>query len=117
VTAANHPMAWADQGACVGMDTSLFYIESSEQIAPEVEAACHRCPVFVDCHTWALRHEAFGYWAGTSERQRRRLRRALPTPPPRPPQPRRPDGAVDIRALCAQLDAEANVGAGKPRKP
>lgn len=40
-----------------------------------------------------------------------------PTPPPRPPQPRRPDGAVDIRALCAQLDAEANVGAGKPRKP
>lgn len=40
-----------------------------------------------------------------------------PTPPPRPPQPRRPDGAVDIGALCAQLDAEANVGAGKPRKP
>lgn len=37
---------------------------------------------------------------------------------PRPPaadQPRRPDGTVDVRALCAQLDAAANVGAGKPR--
>lgn len=39
-----------------------------------------------------------------------------PTPPP-PDQPRRPDGTVDVRALCAQLDAAANVGAGKPRKP
>lgn len=37
---------------------------------------------------------------------------------PRPPaaeQPRTPSGSVDVRALCAQLDAGANVGAGKPR--
>lgn len=37
-----------------------------------------------------------------------------PTPPPAD-QPRLPDGSVDVRALCAQLDAAANVGAGKPR--
>jgi hypothetical protein len=38
-------------------------------------------------------------------------------PQPQPAdQPRRADGTVDVRALCAQLDAAANVGAGKPRR-
>lgn len=40
-----------------------------------------------------------------------------PTPPrPATDQPRRPDGSVDVRAWCAQLDATANLGAGKPRR-
>lgn len=38
-----------------------------------------------------------------------------PPPPSAPDQPRTPTGAVDVRGLCAQLAAAANVGAGKPR--
>lgn len=77
MTAASHPMAWADDAACRDLDPDLFYIEGGAAIAPEVAAACRTCPVHTDCHTWALRRERFGYWAGTSERARRKLRRTL----------------------------------------
>lgn len=36
-------------------------------------------------------------------------------PPPPKDQPRLADGTVDMRALLAQWDAEANVGVGPPR--
>lgn len=74
---AGHPMAWADAAACTGMDPALFYIERGEAIAEEVVATCRTCPVLAECRSWALAHEKYGYWAGLSERGRRRLRRTL----------------------------------------
>jgi WhiB family redox-sensing transcriptional regulator len=70
-------MAWADGAACIGMDPDLFFPARGEELDPDVSAACSRCAVRGDCLEWALRHERHGYWAGTSERQRRRLRRSL----------------------------------------
>lgn len=184
MTAANDPMAWADQGICRGDDQDLFYpaVPPHKITAAHVGAVrpiCQACPVFTSCHAHAVRSESDGIWAATSPKDRRRLRKAMglpdmsktvearspdvavglvpdvaeltadgafrrrdrldprhrqadrgppphrskedrmtctrkPTPPP-PDQPRTPTGAVDVRALCAQLDAAANVGAGKPR--
>lgn len=74
---ADHPMAWADDGACTGMDPELFYPGRGEAITDEVITACRTCPVQAACLDWALRHERHGYWAGHSERSRRRLRRTL----------------------------------------
>lgn len=76
-TDANHPMAWADQAACTHLDPNLFYPNRGQAIDAKVVAACDRCPVRPACLGWALRREHHGYWAGTSERGRRRMRRAL----------------------------------------
>lgn len=102
---ANHPMAWADHGACRGVDPDVFYPpfpttgtaghgRRKGQVRPELlEAAnrwCATCPVRVACHDWALRHERDGIWAGTDPAYRARMRKALgievkdPRPEPEP---------------------------------
>ena len=70
-------MPWPARAACRDMDTTLFFFGRGERADPAVVAACERCPVRDDCLDWAARHEKFGYWAGTSERTRRQLRRRL----------------------------------------
>lgn len=67
---------WRDHAACIGLDPETFFPARGERIDPTVEAACARCPVRAQCLDHALHFEKFGYWAGTSERQRRQLRKA-----------------------------------------
>lgn len=79
---AARPMAWADRGACRGDDQDLFFPppwrgEISAADVDRVRPICQACPVFVECHTWALTRETEGIWAATSPKDRRRLRRAL----------------------------------------
>lgn len=83
MTAANHPMAWADQGACRGEDPDLFFPVNGAGFAVEVTAAhvdrvrpiCQACPVYASCHAWAVEHETEGIWVATSPKDRRRLHR------------------------------------------
>lgn len=43
----------------------------------EARAVCDACPIQATCLEYALDHdERFGIWGGTSERERRALRRA-----------------------------------------
>lgn len=53
-----------------------WYPNRGEAPNPDALALCRDCPVHADCLAHALRHEKFGLWAGTSEKRRRRLRRA-----------------------------------------
>lgn len=86
-TAAGHPMAWADDAACAGMDKGLFYpVHSSTDHAKnplpaefidKVRPTCDACPVRADCLDWAIHHEPIGIWAATDPRQRRVMRKAL----------------------------------------
>lgn len=70
------PEPWMDDGACVGADPEVFFIERGESAAP-AKAICAGCPVRELCLEYALeRGEKFGVWGGKSERERRRLRRA-----------------------------------------
>lgn len=68
-------MGWADSAACKGEDPNLFHPDRGESTAP-AKAVCAECPVKADCLAHALKHEQLGIWGGTSERQRRRLRKA-----------------------------------------
>ncbi len=67
---------------CRGVGNDLFFPSRGES-TKEAIAVCETCPIKVDCLEYALdAHELHGIWGGTSERQRRRLRRG------RAPRPR-----------------------------
>lgn len=68
-------MVWADDAACADMDTGRFFVPRGGKVDVEAKAACARCTVRTECREWALTHERHGYWAGTSERARKQLRR------------------------------------------
>jgi WhiB family redox-sensing transcriptional regulator len=68
--------AFMDLGSCRGMDPDVFFPDRGESLAP-AKAVCGECIVRDECLEYALDHgERFGVWGGTSERERRRLRRA-----------------------------------------
>jgi len=61
--------------ACRGCDPAMFYPERGEAVAP-AKAVCQSCPVAKPCLEYALAGgEKFGLWGGTSERERRRMRK------------------------------------------
>ena len=66
---------WTARGACRGADTAVFFTEQGEATRSAKEV-CAGCPVREECLDYALRNgEKFGIWGGTSERERRRMRR------------------------------------------
>ena len=70
-------MVWRDQGRCRGLDTALFFPGRGDSAA-DAQQVCAGCPVARKCLVHALAiPEKFGIWAGTSERERRRIRRRL----------------------------------------
>lgn len=71
-------MTWRARAACRGADQSTFYPENPKQLAP-ARAICAACAVRDDCLRFVLALPAAddkcGVFAGTSARQRERLRR------------------------------------------
>ena len=70
------PPAWTTDALCAQVDPDLFYPETG---APNRDAkqVCAGCNVRAECLAYALANrERFGVWGGTTERERRRLRRA-----------------------------------------
>lgn len=71
----NDPFAWVADAACNGRDDIDWYPSRGAATAP-AKAVCADCPVRIDCLHYALNNnEHFGIWGGTSERERRRIRR------------------------------------------
>lgn len=70
---------WMDQAACKGMDPALFYPGPGESGWDHpARKVCAACPVKTQCLDHALANdERFGFWGGTSEKQRRKMRRGL----------------------------------------
>ncbi|MDE0803430.1 MAG: WhiB family transcriptional regulator [Acidimicrobiales bacterium] len=65
-----------DLGSCRGVDPDVFFPDRGESLAP-AQAICAECIVSDECLEYALANgERFGVWGGTSERERRRIRRA-----------------------------------------
>lgn len=50
----------------------------AEAVPPQFRTLCQSCPGLQTCLTKALQHDASGYWAGSTTRQRKRVRE-LPT--------------------------------------
>jgi WhiB family redox-sensing transcriptional regulator len=66
---------WMRDGLCAQTDPEAFYPAVGEN-ATDARAVCAACPVRSQCLAYALEHdERFGVWGGTSERERRALRR------------------------------------------
>ncbi len=73
-------MDWRHRALCREEDPELFFpIGTTGPAATQVEQAkvvCRRCSVVEDCLTWALETaQESGVWGGTSEDERRALRR------------------------------------------
>jgi WhiB family redox-sensing transcriptional regulator len=70
--------AWMDRAACNGVPVAIFYPtdEHGEAIAKKV---CATCEVRADCLAYALNQHRdatdAGIWGGTTERERRAIRR------------------------------------------
>lgn len=66
---------WQSQANCLGVDPDLFFPERGASTA-EAKAVCAGCVVREQCLEYALANgEKFGIWGGTSERERRVIRR------------------------------------------
>lgn len=79
--AAATPTWWA-AAACRGIDPDLFYPEGKkeeiEELVTETKTICVTCPVQRACLANALVcRETSGIWGGLTERERRKLARAL----------------------------------------
>lgn len=68
---------WVLRSACSGLAgaSSLFFPEQG-QPTEAAKAVCATCPVREECLAYALRTvQRHGIWGGTSERERRQMRR------------------------------------------
>lgn len=67
-------------GKCAGLDTEVFYPvqEKFDQEGERYirERLCGGCPVKEACLEWALVHERYGIWGGTSPHRRGSIRKA-----------------------------------------
>jgi WhiB family redox-sensing transcriptional regulator len=75
---------WRDHAACGGLDPDLFFpVGTSGASLTDIETAkrvCQHCPVTTSCLRWALDlGQVSGIWGGTTEEERRALRR-IPAP-------------------------------------
>jgi WhiB family redox-sensing transcriptional regulator len=67
--------AWQRRAACRGKGTDWWFATADEAL-DAARAVCEPCPVRRDCLAYALSApELSGIWAGTDERERRRMRR------------------------------------------
>ncbi|GAA5082362.1 WhiB family transcriptional regulator [Streptomyces sp. SID10815] len=71
---------WRDHAACRQEDPDLFFPIGTTGPAllqtEQAKAVCGRCPVREQCLDWALEtDQAIGVWGGTSENERRALKR------------------------------------------
>jgi WhiB family redox-sensing transcriptional regulator len=72
----DEPLDWQERALCAQTDPEAFFPEKGGSTR-EAKRVCTRCEVRDECLEYALAHdERFGIWGGTSERERRRLRRA-----------------------------------------
>ena len=82
-TAVDQPEWWRTLAACRGVVTDLFF--PAGDVAPEpvaqaeqAKAICRECVVREECLQFALAtHQEFGIWGGTTESERRIIRRRL----------------------------------------
>ena len=71
---------WRDQASCRSVDPDLFFPVGTTGVAlvqiEHAKAVCKTCPVQGACLEFALAtNQESGIWGGTSEEERRKLRR------------------------------------------
>jgi WhiB family redox-sensing transcriptional regulator len=65
---------------CIGIDVDMFFTEEGSSTFKEenfLKRTCTACSVKSECLDYALNHAVLGWWGGTSDVQRKRLRKQL----------------------------------------
>lgn len=66
---------WQERALCAQTDPEAFYPEKGGSVR-EAKRVCSRCEVKAECLEFALaKNETFGIWGGTSNKERRKLKR------------------------------------------
>lgn len=60
--------------ACTGASKELFFSRDPRETAV-ARAICAGCPMRATCDEWALQFEEFGFWAGRTVAERKRVRK------------------------------------------
>ena len=69
------PVEWQTHARCAEVDPEIFFPERGGS-SKAARSVCNVCHVRSQCLEYALNNkEQFGIWGGTSERERRRLRK------------------------------------------
>lgn len=69
------PVEWQANARCSEVDPEIFFPERGGS-SKAARAVCNKCDVRNQCLEYALNNkEQFGIWGGTSERERRKLRK------------------------------------------
>ncbi|MEO8322540.1 MAG: WhiB family transcriptional regulator [Actinomycetota bacterium] len=69
------PLDWQERARCHEVEPEIFFPERGGS-SKAARSVCSQCKVREECLEYALNNkEQFGIWGGTSERERRRLRR------------------------------------------
>lgn len=71
---------WQDLANCKGLDTQQFFTQDNKKIydnAPYLVRVCDNCEVKKACLSYALYNNVQGWWGGTSDMQRIRMRKAF----------------------------------------
>ena len=69
------PVEWQSDARCAEVEPEIFFPERGGS-SKAARAVCSECAVRLQCLEYALNNkEQFGIWGGTSERERRRLRK------------------------------------------
>ncbi|MFV1962201.1 MAG: WhiB family transcriptional regulator [Acidimicrobiia bacterium] len=69
---------WKDQAACGGYPNALFFpgADASSRTVERAQAVCAVCRVAEECLEYAFEtNQRSGIWAGTTENERKSLRR------------------------------------------
>lgn len=73
------PVDWQTHARCAEVDPEIFFPERGGS-SKAARSVCNVCLVRSQCLEYALNNkEQFGIWGGTSERERRRLRKERST--------------------------------------
>lgn len=72
--------SWHRRAACRGRGTAVFFPSPGDSLTA-ARAVCADCPVQAECLSTAVADPGLqGFWGGTSERDRRMIRRDLRQP-------------------------------------
>ena len=75
------PLPWMDDAACIDEDPELFFpvgnggTAAYDRHVGEARAVCAKCSVRRTCLAYAITANVEGIWGGTTDNERRRVRR------------------------------------------
>lgn len=68
---------WRNEANCKNVPTDWFYELDGLPMLETLTSICDDCPVKPECLDWAIEHETFGFFAGTTGDDRKQIRKEI----------------------------------------